>query len=101
MDKELIKKSIKLAIEHDPNKEAILKVSLFGSHAYGQPRPDSDIDVLIEFSPAYPIGFFKLLDTEENFEKFTGRKVDLLTPDALSQYFRDEVLKKAELIYEK
>jgi hypothetical protein len=101
MDKEQIKQSIKQAIGQDPNKDDILKVSLFGSHAYGQPRPDSDIDVLIEFSPTAKIGFFKLLDTQDNFEKFTGRKVDLLTPDAISQYFRDEVLANAELIYEK
>lgn len=100
MSKEHIKQAIREAMENDPNKKDIFKVSLFGSHAYGMPKPDSDVDVLIEFRPNSGIGFFKFFDTRDNFEKHVGKKIDLLTPRSLSKYFRDEVIAKSEIIYE-
>jgi uncharacterized protein len=101
MNKEQIKQKIKLAIEKDPNKDAIIKVSLFGSYINGMQRDDSDVDVIIEFRPNSGIGFFKFFDTRNNFEQHVGKKIDLLTPQALSKYFRDKVLAEAETIYER
>jgi uncharacterized protein len=101
MNKEQVKQKIVEAIHVDPNKNAIQKVSLFGSYAYGSPENNSDIDVLIEFKPGSKISFFKFFDTRENFEKHVGKKIDLLTPEALSEFFRDKVLAKAETIYER
>ena len=46
------------------------------------------------------MGYFELADIQENLERSVGRKVDLLTPRAISKYFRDRVLAEAELIYE-
>ncbi len=101
MSKEKIKQTVRQAMKTDPNKKDIVKISLFGSHAYGKPRKESDIDLLIEFRPNARIGFFELFDTRDNLEKHLNKKVDLLTPEDLSKYFRDEVLKKAEKIYER
>ncbi len=42
-----------------------------------------------------------LADIKNNFESFLGKAVDLLTPQAISKYFRDEVLAQAEYVYEK
>ena len=101
MGKQEIKQKIKEAVEKDPLKENIQKVSLFGSYVHGDFKDDSDVDVLIEFTPTAKIGFFKYFDIRENMEKHIQKKVDLLTPEALSKYFREEVLKEAETIYEK
>ena len=101
MIKQKIKQKIKEAVEKDPLKENIQKVSLFGSYLRGDFEEDSDVDVLIEFTPTAKIGFFKYFDIRENIEKHVQKKVDLLTPEALSKYFREEVLKEAEIIYEK
>ncbi|PJA87093.1 MAG: nucleotidyltransferase [Candidatus Moranbacteria bacterium CG_4_9_14_3_um_filter_42_9] len=101
MNKQKIKQKIKEAVEKDPLKENIQKVSLFGSYLRGDFEEDSDVDVLIEFTPTAKIGFFKYFDIRENIEKHVQKKVDLLTPEALSKYFREEVLKEAEIIYEK
>ena len=101
MSKEQIKQAIREAIEVDPNKQDILSVSLFGSYAYGNPKPDSDVDILIEFKPEATVGFFKLARIQRHLRESIGKKVDLLTPQAISKYFRDEVLNKSELIYEK
>ena len=101
MNKQEIKQKIKEAVEKDPLRENIQKVSLFGSHIHGDFKNDSDVDILIEFTPTAEIGFFKYFDIRENMEKHLQKKVDLLTPEALSKYFKDEVIKESEIIYEK
>ncbi len=101
MNKTEIKKKIKQAIEKSPHKKDIKRVSIFGSYAYGKPHPKSDVDILIEFKKNAPIGYFELSDIMRDFQKKVGRKVDLLTPGAISKFFRHDVIKKAEKIYEK
>lgn len=101
MSKEDLKQKIKEAVEKDPLKDSIQKVSIFGSYIHGDFKGDSDVDILIEFTPRSEIGFFQYFDIQENMEKYLQKKVDLLTPEALSKYFKDEVLKEAETVYEK
>ncbi len=80
----------------------IRKLSLFGSVLRDDFGPQSDIDVLVEFEPGHTPGFFRLFDMEEELSAlFGGRKVDLRTPEDLSRYFRDEVLKQAQTQYAK
>ncbi len=73
------------------------RLTLFGSVLRDDFRPDSDVDVLVEFEPGTRVGlrFFVL---EEELSKILGRKVDLNTVGFLSKYFRDEVLAEAEAI---
>lgn len=101
MDKEKIKKILLDAVKNSPYLEAIKSVAIFGSYVNGTPSSDSDIDVLIDFEPSAVIGFFALSDIKNNFESFLKRSVDLLTPAAISKYFRDEVVNQAETVYEK
>ena len=101
MSKEKLKKSIRQAIENDPHKQDILKVSLFGSQLAENAQGDSDVDLLIEFEPKAVVGFFKLSDIKRNLEKYLKKEVDLVTPSALSKYFRDEVIAQAYPLYEK
>ena len=76
----------------------IRRLSVFGSRLHGDPRPDSDLDVLVEFDSGHTPGldFFGMQD---ELSEIIGVKVDLNTPGFLSPYFRDEVLQHAELIY--
>ena len=101
MTKQEIKNRLLEAITHDPHLADIKSVALFGSHIHGAADADSDIDILIEFVPTAVIGFFALSDIKNNFESLLEKTVDLLTPEAISKYFRDEVLAQAEYIYEK
>ncbi len=58
----------------------IRKLSLFGSVLREDFRPDSDVDVLVEFVPGNVPGFIRLGSIEEELEQFfDGRKVDLLS----------------------
>lgn len=80
----------------------IRKLAFFGSVLRDDFRPDSDIDVLVEFEPNAGIGFFELYDLEQELSSlFGGRKVDLCTPKCLSKYFRDKVISEAEVHYAK
>lgn len=83
-------------------RKHIRKLALFGSVLRDDFRPDSDIDVLVEFEPDARVGFFELYDMEEELSGlFGGHKVDLNTPKCLSKYFRDTVLAEAEVQYVK
>ena len=79
-------------------KNHILKLALFGSVLRDDFRPDSDIDVLVEFAHGFVPGlaFFEM---EQELSEILGRKVELHTPQFLSPYFRDHVLKEAEIQY--
>ena len=76
----------------------IRKLSLFGSALVGELRPDSDIDLLVEFETGHVPGlaFFAM---ERELSVLLSRKVDLHTPAFLSRYFRDDVLTQAEVQY--
>ena len=60
----------------------------------------SDIDLLVEFDPANTPSLFGVAAMEiELSELLGGRKIDLRTPQDLSRYFRDEVVRTAEIQY--
>ena len=78
----------------------IRKLALFGSVLRDNFRPDSDVDVLVEFEPGHAVGLIRLAGMELELADILGRKVDLRTPADLSRYFRQEVLESAEVQYE-
>ncbi len=99
MDNKL-KQTILKTIQNSRFKDEIISVSLFGSCASNQENSESDIDLLVNFDPQANVGFFKLAQIKRSLEKSLNRKVDLVTPEALSPYFKQTVLDKAEKIYE-
>jgi predicted nucleotidyltransferase len=81
-------------------RHRVRKLSLFGSVLRNDFRPESDIDVLVEFEPDAGVGFFELFDMERELSNLLGgRKVEINTPKSLSKYFRDKVLSEAEVQY--
>jgi predicted nucleotidyltransferase len=79
-------------------RNRIRRLALFGSALRDDFRPDSDLDILVEFEPGTRVGlrFFAL---QRELSELIGHEVDLNTPGFLSPYFRDEVLAEAEDIY--
>jgi predicted nucleotidyltransferase len=64
-------------------------------------RPDSDVDVLVEFEPGRPYTYFTLARLEEELSALLdGRKVDLHVPKSLHWVIRDKVLSQAEAVYD-
>ena len=78
----------------------IRRLSLFGSVLKGTARPDSDVDFLVEFVSGKEPGLLGLAAIElELSQLLGGRRVDLRTPEDLSKYFRDEILRTARVQY--
>ncbi len=97
----------RIPIDHEKlaefcRKNHIRRLALFGSVLRDDFRPDSDVDVLVEFEPDYHIGFFGLYDVEQELSKlFGGRQIDMGNPKFLNRWIRDKVLAEAEVQYEK
>ena len=78
----------------------IRRLSLFGSTLRGTARPDSDVDLLVEFEPGAKPSLLTMAEIEEELSALLGgRRVDLRTAQDLSRYFRDEVVREAEVQY--
>jgi predicted nucleotidyltransferase len=78
----------------------IRRLALFGSVLRADFGPQSDIDVLVEFDPAHIPGLFGIACMERELSAiFGGRRADLRTAEDLSRYFRQDVLREAEVQY--
>ena len=95
----LIKHISKKKLEEFCRENYIVKLSLFGSALRDELKPDSDIDILVEFEKEHIPGLLNFSRMENELTKMIGRKVDLRTPAELSRYFRNDVLAKAKVEY--
>jgi hypothetical protein len=70
-----------------------LEVMLFGSVARGDERPDSDIELLVEFEPGSSL--FDLMHLQDEMEELLGRPVDVVSLGGLEDrdaYIKDEAI---------
>ena len=74
----------------------VARLAVFGSVVRGDERPDSDVDILVEFS--VPVGLFEFCRTQRYLGGLLGRTVDLATPDALRKEMRDNILEEATYV---
>jgi len=77
----------------------IKELAVFGSAARGEMRPDSDIDLLVDFLPQARVSLLRHTAAERELTALLGRKVDLVSKRALKDAVRDEVLPQARIIY--
>lgn len=83
-------------------KYGIAKLSLFGSAARNELTPESDVDLMVEFSPDSRASLFDITAMQDEFsEALGGRKVDIATPEILRNPFRrDSIIPDLTPIYE-
>jgi predicted nucleotidyltransferase len=74
-------------------KFGIHSLSIFGSVARDQVQPSSDVDILVDFEK--PVGLFEYARLKMYLEDVLERPVDLVTPEALRQELREEILREA------
>jgi predicted nucleotidyltransferase len=81
-------------------RHGIRKLSLFGSQLKGTARPDSDIDLLVEFEPDAKPSLLTMARIEIELSALLGgRRVDLRTAEDLSRHFREAVTRDAQVQY--
>ena len=85
-----------LAHEAEIRNLGILSLSLFGSTVRGEAREESDVDLLVELSPA--VGLFELVDIGERLRGWFGRPVDVVPRRALKPWLRETVEAEAEVV---
>lgn len=86
-------------IEDFCRKHGVKRLALFGSILRDDFRPDSDIDILVEFLPGVRYSLLDLGGMWVELCELFGREVDLKTPKELSHYFRDEVVRTSRTLY--
>ena len=74
---------------------SVKSVSVFGSVVRGDARPDSDVDILVEFESGARVGFFTFSRLQRRLSAILGRPVDLVTPDALHKAMKSRILEEA------
>lgn len=79
-------------------KEGVTKVTIFGSYARGEEKPESDIDILVEFSEIKGLLTLTRIERELSELELLGVKVDLLTEESISPYLIDGIKKEAKVI---
>jgi predicted nucleotidyltransferase len=78
-------------------EQGATKVAIFGSYARREERPESDIDIIVEFSERKSL--LELVKIERELSETLGIKVDLLTEKSISPYLIDIVKQQMEVIY--
>lgn len=71
----------------------ISRVRVFGSFARGEEKPDSDIDLLVDFSEVP--GLIRFAGIQRQLSEKLGRRVDLVTPEALHPLLKEQILHEA------
>lgn len=90
-----IKKSISSNISPLREEFGVQKIGIFGSFSRNEQSDKSDVDVLVEFSKSPSL--FKFIELEKILTNLVGRRVELVTRNALKPAIKDDILK--EVIY--
>ena len=77
--------SIQNAIAPIAQAHGLKSVFLFGSHARGEFRADSDIDLFVDYGSNHPLTLFPIVALTQELEESLGRPVDVITARAIEQ----------------
>ena len=89
---------VKKILEEFCRKNHIAKLSFFGSSVVN-PEKANDIDILVEFNDGNKPGLLEMARLERELTEIFRKKVDLRTPEELSRYFKEDVIKEAKIEY--
>lgn len=73
----------------------VSRLALFGSVLHGRPQPDSDVDLLVQFAPGEK-SYDRFVALSDLLERHLGRRVELVTTEALSPFIGPRILTEAE-----
>jgi predicted nucleotidyltransferase len=91
--REVVPEPLAVQVREVGERYGIRNIRVFGSFARGQARPESDLDLLVEYVPGR--SGFAFVEFCEKVEELLGRKVDVVTEKSLHPLIRDKVLRQA------
>jgi uncharacterized protein len=68
---------------------SVKSIAVFGSFARGEARPDSNLDILVDYREDARPDLFDFIELKQHLEALVGRRVDLATPEALHRRLRE------------
>jgi len=91
--REIVPEALAVQVRAVGERYGIRNIRVFGSFARGQARPESDLDLLVEYVPGR--SGFAFGEFCDEIEELLGRKVDVVTEKSLHPLIRDKVLRQA------
>ena len=76
---------LRAAVRPICERHPVARLEVFGSRASGKARPDSDVDLLVEFLPDANPGLFEMAALQDALEEQLGCRVDLLSRRAVEK----------------
>jgi uncharacterized protein len=76
-------------------RQGVAHVALFGSRARGDNRPDSDIDIMIEIAPEFPMDVFQYIDIVHSIEDMFPLRVDVSNREVQRPHVRPSAEREA------
>lgn len=81
-------------------RHGIRELAFFGSVLRDDFRPDSDVDVLVDFDVQATPSLFDFVEIEEELSRLVGRSIDLVGKSGLRNPFRrHEILRTRQVIF--
>ena len=80
-------------------QNGIIYLGLFGSHARGEEKPESDLDLLVQYEK--PIGYLTHAKVQNKLEDFFDKPVDLVFRSSIKPRIKPYIVKDLKTIYEK
>ena len=77
----------------------VQRLGLFGSFRHDKANEDSDIDFIVHFRRGEKT-YLNLFELSELLEQILGRRIELITPDSLSEPLRQQILQDVEYVQE-
>ncbi len=74
----------------------VSRLGIFGSFARGEETESSDIDILVEFSES--VDLFHFIRLQNYLAELLGRRIDLVTPDALKPMIKDRIIGEVQYV---
>lgn len=90
---EEIKKTINMHKEELDRRFKVKTIALFGSCAREEQKPESDIDILVEFRE--PVGLIHIVSLENYLSDILGVRADVIPRDNIRAELKDTILKEA------
>ncbi len=82
--------------------QPIKKMWVFGSFSRGEERPDSDIDLLVQYDREnHRVGLFTIIRIQQQLQEMLGRKIDLVEEGTLMPFAVESANHDKILIYER
>jgi predicted nucleotidyltransferase len=98
MDREQVIARLK-AHERELRAAGILQLSLFGSVARGEAKPDSDVDLAVSLDPKHCIDLFELGGLNIKLQNLLGGSVDLITEPTRNARFQERIDRDRVLVF--